>query len=248
MFSDSAFEIWNDLRDCFQQSNGPRIFQLRRDLLNHVQNQQFVSVYVTKLKTLWEELSNFRPICSCGKCSCGGVQNLNAYFQMEYVMSFLMGLNDSFAQIRAQVLLSDPLPHINKVFSLVVQEERQRNVTAHISSREVDSTNNLAFAIRNNASKRPVFDNVNNKNQRKDRPFCTHCNFFGHTIEKCYKLHGYPPGYKPKQRSQPMVGNSMQNVAANQVSTQIAPGDQHQILAMLEHSLILSVLINISSL
>ena len=23
----------------------------------------------------------------------------------------------------------------------------------------------------------------------------------GHTIDKCYKLHGYPPGYKPKRRS-----------------------------------------------
>ena len=28
LFSDSAFEMWSDLRDRFQQSNGPRIFQL----------------------------------------------------------------------------------------------------------------------------------------------------------------------------------------------------------------------------
>ena len=28
LFSDSALEIWIDLRDRFQQSNGPRIFQL----------------------------------------------------------------------------------------------------------------------------------------------------------------------------------------------------------------------------
>ncbi|KAJ9553408.1 hypothetical protein OSB04_017453 [Centaurea solstitialis] len=34
---------------------------------------------------------------------------------------------------------------------------------------------------------------------RKDRPLCTHCKFQGHTIEKCYKLHGYPPGFKSKQ-------------------------------------------------
>ena len=27
LFSDSAVEIWNDLRERFQQSNGPRIFQ-----------------------------------------------------------------------------------------------------------------------------------------------------------------------------------------------------------------------------
>ena len=126
--------MWKDLCDCFEQSNGPRIFQLRRDLINHVQNQQSVSVYFTKLKALWEELSNFHPVCSCGKCSCGGVQNLNAYFQMEYVMSFLMGLNDSFAQIRAQLLLLDPIPQMNNVFSLVLQEERQRSVTAQTKS------------------------------------------------------------------------------------------------------------------
>ena len=39
LFFDSAFEMWNDLRDRFQQSNGPQIFELRRDLLNHVQHQ-----------------------------------------------------------------------------------------------------------------------------------------------------------------------------------------------------------------
>ena len=38
-------------------------------------------------------------------------------------MSFLMGLNESFAQVRGQLLLMDHLPLINKVFSLVSQEE-----------------------------------------------------------------------------------------------------------------------------
>ena len=63
-------------------------------------------------------------MCSCGKCSCGGVKELTSYFQMEYVLSFLMGLNDSLAHIRGQLLLLDPLPPINKVFSLVSQEEK----------------------------------------------------------------------------------------------------------------------------
>jgi hypothetical protein len=31
---------------------------------------------------------------------------------------------------------------------------------------------------------------------RKERPLCTHCRLLGHTVEKCYKLHGYPPKYK----------------------------------------------------
>lgn len=102
VFADSAQEIWLDLKDRFQQSNGPRIFQLRRELINHCQGQTSVSVYFTKLKALWEELSNFRPQCACGKC-CEGVKKLESFHQMDHVLTFLMGLNESFAQVRSQV-------------------------------------------------------------------------------------------------------------------------------------------------
>lgn len=37
-----------------------------------------------------------------------------------------MGLNESYTNVRTQILLMNPLPTINKVFSLVIQEERQR--------------------------------------------------------------------------------------------------------------------------
>ena len=35
-------------------------------------------------------------------------------------------------------------------------------------------------------------------NSKKERPVCTYCGFTGHVTDKCYKLHGYPLGYKPK--------------------------------------------------
>ena len=54
IFSVSAYEIWLDLKDRFQQSNGLRIFHLRRELMNHVQDQNSVSFYFTKLKSIWE--------------------------------------------------------------------------------------------------------------------------------------------------------------------------------------------------
>ncbi|KAF5465188.1 hypothetical protein F2P56_015217 [Juglans regia] len=41
---------------------------------------------------------------------------------------FLMGLNESYAHLCSQILLSDPLPPINMVFSLVLQEEKQREI------------------------------------------------------------------------------------------------------------------------
>ncbi|XP_073059697.1 uncharacterized protein [Primulina eburnea] len=113
LFSESAANIWDDLQERYQQSNGPRIFQLRRDLINLRQEQQSVSVYFTKLEALWEELNNFRPLCSCGRCICEGVKKMDTHYQMDYIMTFLMGLNDSFAQIRRSSLQQDTVNHIS---------------------------------------------------------------------------------------------------------------------------------------
>ncbi|XP_073133809.1 uncharacterized protein [Henckelia pumila] len=116
----SAMEIWADLKERFQQHDGPRIFQLRCQLFSLRQNQDTVCAYFAKLKSLWEELNNYYG--GRGKCSCG------VNWQMEYIMAFLMGLNESFAHVRRQVILMDPLPAINKVFSLIYQAERLQNI------------------------------------------------------------------------------------------------------------------------
>ncbi|XP_068650569.1 uncharacterized protein [Aristolochia californica] len=183
IFFASAREIWLDLRDRFQQINGPRIFQLKPELMNLHQDQNSVSIYFTKLKTIWEELSNYRPNCSCGKCSCVGVKNLIDYHHMEYIMSFLMGLDDSFSQVRGQLLLIDPMSPINRVFSLIVQEERQRKTT-HTSDSNTHNTPTGTMAFANN-----------------NKFHCNHCKRDGHTIDHCYKLHGYPSGSKSKTKN-----------------------------------------------
>ncbi|KZV54315.1 hypothetical protein F511_34689 [Dorcoceras hygrometricum] len=197
IFAESAALIWLDLKDRFQQSNGPRIFQLRRELINLAQEQLSVSHYFTKLKGLWDELSNFRPNCTCGKCTCGGVKELTAHHQMEYVMAFLMGLNDTYAQIRGQLLLLDPLPPINKVFSLISQEERQRT----IGPQSTNNSQTMAFAVKGDSKRKNVATTAmkQSRGSRRDnnnRPFCTECHIHGHTVDTCYKIHGYPPGYQ----------------------------------------------------
>jgi hypothetical protein len=94
------------------------------------QGANSVSGYYTQLKSLWDELASFRPI---PHCSCNGLKTLLDFLAQEYVFHFLMGLNESFSQVRGQILLMDPLPSINKVFSLVIQEERQREVALSYS-------------------------------------------------------------------------------------------------------------------
>jgi hypothetical protein len=52
LFSSTAQEVWEDLRDRFSQSNAPRIFQIERDIACVSQSQMTVAAYYTKLKGL----------------------------------------------------------------------------------------------------------------------------------------------------------------------------------------------------
>lgn len=44
-------------------------------------------------------------------------------------MQFLMGFNQSYSAIREQILLMNPLPDVAKVYSSIVQEEKQQSVS-----------------------------------------------------------------------------------------------------------------------
>ena len=40
---------------------------------------------------------------------------------------------------------------------------------------------------------------------KKERPICTYYGLTSHIANKCYKPHGYPPGYKPKGGNKAMA-------------------------------------------
>ncbi|KAL4368535.1 hypothetical protein GQ457_05G020500 [Hibiscus cannabinus] len=75
---------------------------------------------------------------------------------------------------------------------------------------------------------------------KKPRPHCTHCHLIGHTKEKCYKLHGYPPGYvsKARQSYATHVNAASTNVADSLVSHDSFSVPQYQnLIAMLTSQL-----------
>ena len=124
-------DMWLSLKEIFSQRNGTKAFQLQKAISSLSQDNLFVSSYFTKLKSLCDEFGNYKPFspCTCiPTCSCGSLKFVNTFFDQQYVFQFLMGLNESFSKIRGQILLTEPLPPINKVFSLVIQEENQREI------------------------------------------------------------------------------------------------------------------------
>jgi len=82
-------------------------------------------------------------------------------------MQFLRGLNDQFSNVQSHVMLMDPLPPISKIFSYVVQQERQ--LLGNVNS---DTKETLINAVNTSS--------------------CTHCGCPGHTKASCYRIHGFP--------------------------------------------------------
>nr|KJB31164.1 hypothetical protein B456_005G179300 [Gossypium raimondii] len=116
LYHTSTTEIWKDLESC---KNDSRIFQLKQKLVGFSQGQMSIMTFCTQLKIIWDELYLTKQICSCLQCRCGVVRNMLEEHQQEYVMTFLMGINDFYAHIRSQILLMVYLPSISKVFSLI---------------------------------------------------------------------------------------------------------------------------------
>uniref|UniRef100_A0A2N9GFH3 Integrase catalytic domain-containing protein n=1 Tax=Fagus sylvatica TaxID=28930 RepID=A0A2N9GFH3_FAGSY len=223
IYANTAQEMWEDLKERFAQGNGPRIFEIQKAISSLTQDQCNVSAYFTKLKSLWDELNNYR---SFPACSCGALKILIDNKQHENVMQFLMGLNDSFANVRAQILMMEPLPAINKAFSLVVQEERQRSIGVTTLGHSTDS---MALYTRSEVPR----NNFGGRGYsgKKERPLCSHCGISGHIVDKCYKLHGFPPGFKFRNTTH--AANQVSVIGESSPHLPITQAQCQQLLAML---------------
>ncbi|KAF7822484.1 retrovirus-related Pol polyprotein from transposon TNT 1-94 [Senna tora] len=186
-----ARNLWNDIKNRFSITNGPRIQQLKSELTTCKQKGQTIVDYYGQLKHLWDELENFEqlPTCKCGKCTC----DLNSFFEKrreeDKVHLFFMGLDESmFGTIRSTILALEPLPDLNKVYSLLIQEERVQNITRGKDAGDVVA-DTMALATRVRAS------------GREPKPVCSHCKKIGHESRSCFALIGYPEWWGDRPRS-----------------------------------------------
>ncbi|XP_074377153.1 uncharacterized protein LOC141718673 [Apium graveolens] len=110
-----------------------------------------------------------------------------------------MGLNDSYAVARGQVLMMSHLPTLSHAFSLINQDEKQKQ-GSHVPSVFLGSVSD-AYS---NAQK---FVNTSGGFSKsfgisKSGLKCSYCHKEGHLKEQCYKLIGYPDKKKGKGKFQ----------------------------------------------
>lgn len=84
-----------------------------------------MSSYFSKLKYLWEE---FEALVHAPSCNCEKSKEFRLNLQKLKLFQFLMGLNDSYAQARSQILLMSPIQSVNQAYSMVISDESQKSV------------------------------------------------------------------------------------------------------------------------
>ena len=147
--------------------------------------------------------------------------------------------------VHGQNLLMEPLPPFNKVFSMILQDERQRETSSSVGNSFTDST---AFMLRAPAlapvSRAPApVSSFNrggfrtNPNGCRDKPTCSHCGIVGHTIDKCYKIYGFPPGFKFTRLKPPFNPSAHQvQTTKTQPSFPFSQAQCQQLMELMQHN------------
>lgn len=196
VFIENAIDVWNDLKDRYMRGDRIRVAQLQQEIANLKQGNRKVTEYFIELRGLWEELEQYRPMpqCNCPiPCSCVAIRNVKTFKLEDRVIQFLIGLNDEYQSVASQILLMEPMPMINKVFSMIMQQERKTQYA--IPSSVNDETGILVNVVDGSKSYGRGRGNGPQGRGRGNGRQCTFCNRSGHTIETCYKKHGYPPNF-----------------------------------------------------
>ncbi|GJV78261.1 hypothetical protein Tco_1509845 [Tanacetum coccineum] len=187
VYSVDAATVWKDLESTYDKVDGSIIFNL--------------------LNSLWRE---FDALTKLPVYVCDANKELDTHNKLMKLMQFLMGLDDCYQSVRNSLLIKDPLPEVKDAYVTMSREESHIGIPESSSVTE-GKINAISFAAKssnnfkrgnnnaNNGYNNSHTRSNNNKNvNRGSNPnlSCKNCGMIGHTIERCYELIGYPPGFK----------------------------------------------------
>ncbi|GKC64746.1 ribonuclease H-like domain-containing protein, partial [Tanacetum coccineum] len=168
------------------------------------------------------------------KCVCNASEGFKKHNQLLKLMQFLMGLDDSYMQIRSTILSREVLSDVRSAYATISSEESHRVVVGSIAGysqrnqasvlvSNVPNSQNFQRSnqIFNTGPSRP--NNLNNNrqgggsglnNNRKGGGsglVCKNCGFNGDTIDRCFKIIGYPADFEKKKFGQNFKKQSVSN-------------------------------------
>ena len=240
IFSKKAKHVWNELKETYHKVDGSVIFNLHHKISTLKQNGSNLSDYYHKLNALWKQ---YDAMVELPNCVCTASSEFKKHNQLLKLMQFLMGLDESYMSIRSSILSRETLPDVKGAYAIISSEESHR-VASGTNSDPSQKGQTSAFLAsgpaRNNFQRnqnpytygKPVTTNFRPNTNTGFRPsspnvirpnvptnsdvVCENCGYTGHTINRCFKIIGYPADFGKKKGGQ---GGKGKNVAYTSVGS-----------------------------
>ncbi|CAO2835041.1 unnamed protein product [Amaranthus hypochondriacus] len=237
----TAKEVWDNLEQRFGQSSSAQLFTVEEQLSKAIQSHDMtVEEFFTKMKGLWDEIDALDPLptCSCLGCSCDLTQKTIKSQQRRRLIQFLMKLDGKYQHTRSNILMMKELPNVAEAYSILTQEKTHQE----FSKAMVIESENQEPSIACRVEKRKFLDNKRGKNDPRSKRqsfYYEHCKIHGHTIDKCWKIHGYPSNIKSNIWRKDEAASSKANavltdpVQDKDVDTKLTQEQYQQLLKLL---------------
>ncbi|XP_070036348.1 uncharacterized protein [Nicotiana tomentosiformis] len=144
-----------------------RLALLGKNKLGFVKGTCVNSLYKGELADIWEQC-NVVVISWIGRSILQELLPSIVYASdasKQHLVQFLVGLNETYAHVRSQILLKTPVLTVNQAYALVIQEESQRALGVIDLNKEPLTM--LAGRGQMIKGKKPVL-------------ICEHCGYKGH--------------------------------------------------------------------
>lgn len=100
-----------------------------------------------------------------------------------------MKLDAKYKHTRSSLIMMKELPSMSEIYGILVQEQVHQGITK--GDLGDIQENSMAYRV----EKRKYDKNKYSAN-KKQMAYCDHCKIQGHTMDKCWKIHRYPPKFK----------------------------------------------------
>lgn len=93
-------ELWKELEQRFGESNGPLLYQIKRNISLLSQGDLTLMQCYAKMKRYWSQLSVLRhdPVCHCD-CICNANKKIVEYREDDKLLQLLIGLKEEYENV-----------------------------------------------------------------------------------------------------------------------------------------------------
>ncbi|XP_070029789.1 uncharacterized protein [Nicotiana sylvestris] len=117
VYSSNAHKVWEAFKERFDKVHATKVYHMNREIGSLAQGISSISIYYSRLNDLWIEFESIIPFRGC---DCVKSREFVVFLRQQKLMKFLMGLNDTYAPQRSQILMMNPTPTIDQAYSMLI--------------------------------------------------------------------------------------------------------------------------------